>query len=215
MGSIADISCIPSMRTSELSSMNAALRGRRRTLAAMLCMAGGGSYSFAQAPIYKVPVPSGLMVERWRHSGDPEKFFDPRGDDLRHELWCASREGKNGLLVFFRSSNNAYADLMKESVLRNEEVQGYFKARLRTIALDRGSHHTVINLRGETVSEARFAAETGVSRSPAFAFFDLQGKLRYLHQRAILDASQMINFARCMADGIYARAEVERSLRGG
>ena len=195
--------------------MSIALRARRRTLAALLCMAGGSSYSFAQAPIYKIPVPAGLMVERWRHSGDPEKFFDPHGDDLRHELWRASREGKNGLLVFFRGGDNAYADLMKESVLRNDEVQGYFKARLRTIALDRGSPHTVINLRGETVSEARFAAEAGVSRSPAFAFFDLQGKLRYRHQRPILDAAQMINFARCMADGIYARADVEKSLRGG
>ena len=194
--------------------MSATLRGRRRILAAMLCMAGGGSYSFAQAPIYKVPVPAGLMVERWHHSGDPEKFFDPHGDDLRQELWRASREGKNGLLVFFRGGNNAYADLMKESVLRNEEVQGYFKSRLRTIALDRSSPQTVINLRGETVSEARFATEAGVSRSPAFVFFDLQGKLRYRHQHAIFDASQMINFARCMADGIYTRAEVERSLRG-
>lgn len=194
--------------------MSATLRGRRRTLAAMLCMAGG-SYAFAQAPIYKVPVPAGLMVERWHHSGDPEKFFDPHGDDLRQELWRASREGKKGLLVFFRGADNAYADLMKESVLRNEEVQGYFKARLRTIALNRSSPRSVINLRGETVSEARFATEAGVSRSPAFAFFDLQGKLRYLHQRAIFDASEMINFARCMADGIYTRAEVERSLRGG
>ena len=195
--------------------MSSPLRGRRRTLAAMLCMVGYVSHSFAQAPIYKTVVPAGLMVERWRQGGDPEKFFDAHGGDLRHELWLASREGKKGLLVFFRGGDNAYADLMKESVLRNEEVQGYFKARLRTIALDRGSHHTVINLRGEMVSEARFATEAGVSRSPAFAFFDLNGKLRYQHQRAILDAAQMINFARCMADGIYARAEVERSLRGG
>lgn len=119
------------------------------------------------------------------------------------------------MLVFFRGGDNAYAGLMKESVLRNEEVQGYFKARLRTIALNRNSPESVINLRGETVSEARFATDAGVSHSPAFAFFDLQGEPRYQHQRAILDASQMINFARCMADGIYARAEVERSLRGG
>ena len=195
--------------------MITSLRGRRRTLTAMLCLAGGGSHALAQAPIYKVVIPASLMVERWRQDGDPEKFFSAHSGDLRHELWLASREGKNGLLVFFRGGDNAYADLMKESVLRNEEVQGYFKARLRTISLDRGSHQSIINLHGQTVSEAHFAAEAGVSRSPAFAFFDLQGELRYQHQRAILDASEMINFARCMADGIYARAEVERSLRGG
>lgn len=193
--------------------MSNALRGRRRTLAAMLCMAGYGSCALAQAPIYKKPVPSGLVVERWAPTGDAEKFFDPHGGDLRQELWLASREDKKGLLVFFGGDDNTYADVMKQSVLRNDEVQSYFKSRLRTITLDRSSARTLVNLRGETVSESRFAADAGVSRSPAFVFIDLLGKQRYRHQQPIFDAFGMINFARCMADGIYARADVERSLR--
>ena len=195
--------------------MSSTLRGRRRTLAAMFLMAGYGSQSFAQAPIYKTPVPTGLMVERWRHSGDPEQFFAPHSEDMRHELWLASREEKNGLLVFFRGSDNSYADLMRDTVLRNDEVHTYFKARLRTIELDRSSRRPLLNLRGLSVSEAGFAVELGVSRSPAFVFFDLYGERRYVHQRPIFDAGAMINFARCMADGSYAQSDVERSLRGG
>ena len=200
--------------------MSSSRSGRRRTLAAMIFMAGSPTLSFsglsrAQAPMYKTPMPAGLMVERWRHSGDPNKFFDAHGDDLRHELWLASREEKNGLLVFFHSSDNGYADLMKDSVLRNDEVHAYFKARLRTIAIDKSSQRPLINLSGRNMSEAAFAAELGVSRSPAFVFFDLQGERRYVHQKPIFNASAMINFARCMAEGIYAQADVERSLRGG
>jgi len=200
--------------------MSSTLRGRRRTLAAMMIMAGGPSLSFsarslAQAPIYKINVPSGLMVERWRHSGDPEKFFAEHSNDMRHELWLASREEKNGLLVFFQGADNSYADLMRDTVLRNDEVHAYFKARLRTIALDRSSPRTLTNLQGRALSEAGFATELGVSRSPAFVFFDLYGERRYVHQRPIFDAGAMISFARCMADGIYAQNDVERSLRGG
>lgn len=193
---------------------------RRRTLTAMIIMAGCPTLSLtsparAQAPMYKTPMPAGLMVERWRHSSDPDKFFDAHGDDLRHELWLASREEKHGLLVFFHSADNDYADLMKDTVLRNDEVHAYFKARLRTIAIDKSSHRMLIDLQGRTLSEAAFAAELGVSRSPAFVFFDLLGGRRYIHQKPIFDAGAMISFARCMADGIYAQADVERSLRGG
>jgi len=195
--------------------MSAPLRGRRRTLAAMIFMAGYGSHSFAQAPIYKSSTRAGLMVERWRHEGDPEKFFDVPGDDLRYELWLASREQKNGLMIFFRSAENAYAELMRESVLRNEEVHSYFKARLRTIVLERNSDRPLVNTAGKPSTEARIASEAGVTRSPAFVFFDLFGDLRYVHQQPIFDAGAMISFARCMADGIYSRAEVERVLRGG
>ena len=81
--------------------------------------------------------------------------------------------------------------------------------------MDRASQRTLLNLRGLSVSEAAFATELGVSRSPAFVFFDLYGERRYVHQRPIFDAGAMINFARCMADGIYAQSDVERGLRGG
>jgi thioredoxin-related protein len=171
--------------------------------------------ALAQAPMYKTPQPAGLLIERWKQTGNADLFFDFKGDDLRHELWLASREGKNGLLLFFRGSDNSYSDLMKDTVLRNDEVQGYFKARLRTIVLDRGSARPLINLRGESVTEARVAGEFGITRTPAFVFFDLKGDQRYLHPRPIFDAAAMITFARCMADGIYDRSEVERSLRGG
>ena len=199
-------------------------RGLCRLWRVMLVMAGGTTLvlfllgaspaALAQAPIYKTPVPAGLMVERWKQTGNADQFFDFNGDDLRHELWLASREGKNGLLVFFRGSDNSYADLMKESVLRNDEVQGYFKARLRTIVLDRLSPRALINFKGETITEAGFAGALGISRSPAFVFFDLLGAQRYLHTRPIFDAAAMISFARCMADGIYERTDVEKSLRG-
>lgn len=199
------------------SNMTRSLRGRRRTLTAMILMAGYGSPVFSQSapPVYKTNTPAGLMVERWRHESDPDKFFDRHEGDLRHELWRASREQKNGLLVFFQSRENAYADLMRDSVLRNDEVHSYFKARLRTIALDKSSDRTVLNLDGKAVSEAAFATQCGVSRSPAFVFFDLHGEARYVHQRPIFNAASMIGFARCMADGIYARLDVERSLRRG
>ena len=200
-------------------------RGFCRLWRVMLVMAGGTTLflfllgaspaALAQAPMYKTPTPAGLMVERWKQTGNADQFFDFNGDDLRHELWLASREGKNGLLVFFRGSDNSYADLMKDTVLRNDEVQGYFKARLRTIVLDRLSPRALINFKGETITEAGFAGALGIARSPAFAFFDLNGKQRYLHTRPIFDAGAMISFARCMADGIYERTDVEKSLRGG
>ena len=195
-------------------------RGTRRKLCAMILMAGSLSPPFfrtaqAQAPIYKTPMPAGLMVERWRQSGDPDKFFDVHGEDLRHELWLASREEKNGLLVFFRSADNGYAELMRDSVLRNDEVHSYYKARLRTIALDKTSARALTDLQGQNVTEAVFAVSQGVVRAPAFVFFDLHGERRYKHSRPIFDPGSMISFARCMADGIYAQADVERSLRGG
>ena len=59
------------------------------------------------------------------------------------------------------------------------------------------------------------AGAPGIARSPAFVFFDLNGNQRYLHARPIFDAGAMISFARCMADGIYERTDVEKSLRGG
>ena len=65
------------------------------------------------------------------------------------------------------------------------------------------------------MTEAAFAGAQGVVRAPAFVFFDLYGERGYLHQRPIFDPGSTISFARCMADGIYAQADVERSLRGG
>ena len=191
----------------------------------MLVMAGGTTLflfllgaspaALAQAPMYKTPTPAGLMVERWKQTGNADQFFNFNGDDLRHELWLASREGKNGLLVFFRGSDNSYADLMKDTVLRNDEVQGYFKARLRSIVLDRHSTRPLTDFNGNSSTEAHFAGALGIARSPAFVFFDLNGNQRYLHTRPIFDAGAMISFARCMADGIYERTDVEKSLRGG
>lgn len=200
-------------------------RGLCRLWRVMLAMTGGAFLfvflpgaspaAHAQAPMYKTPTPAGLMVERWKQTGNADQFFDFNGDDLRHELWLASREDKKGLLIFFRGSDNSYADLMKDTVLRNDEVQGYYKARLRTIVLDRTSTRPLTDFKGNALTEALFADALGISRTPAFVFFDLQGNQRYLHTRPIFDAAAMISFARCMADGVYQRTDVEKSLRGG
>ncbi|MBT3263918.1 MAG: thioredoxin fold domain-containing protein [Acidiferrobacteraceae bacterium] len=125
----------------------------------------------------------GLVLVAWPAMAgevrDPAvHFFQDSFNDLSEEAEIAQEEGKAGVLVMFETDDCPWCTRMKDTVLNQPQVQDYFRAHFRVIALNTDGDALVTGFDGVEVSETEFALRHNrVRATPTFLFFDPQGKL--------------------------------------
>jgi thioredoxin-related protein len=105
-------------------------------------------------------------------------FFNDSFNDLSEEAEIAQEEGKAGVMVMFETDDCPWCTRMKDTVLNQLQVQDYFRAHFRVIALNTDGDALVTGFDGVEVSETEFALRHNrIRATPTFLFFDRQGKL--------------------------------------
>ena len=108
---------------------------------------------------------------------DPyEHFFEQSLRDLTEELEIAREEGKQGLFLFFEMDECPFCHRMKETVLNQPEVQGYFKQNFHSLAIDIEGDIDIVDFDGSDMTQKEFARKNRVRATPMLAFYDLEGK---------------------------------------
>ena len=141
-------------------------------------------------------------------------FFDQSLGDFQEELQNARDEGKKGILIMFEMDECPFCHRMKERVLKQTEVQDYFKANFLIFPVDIEGDVMITDFQGNSVSQKDFAfKEYRVRATPVFAFFDLQGKLMTRYTGATSDAREFLWLGEFVVDGHYKQTNFSRYKR--
>lgn len=137
---------------------------------------------------------------------DPvEYFFTHSRGDLKAELAAAKQAGKHGLLIMYMRADCAACERMLENVLARTLVQEEYRRNFLALALDARGARPLNDFAGKATSEKAFAGRARIATVPAVAFYDLSGKLLYVHAGEISAPVEMIALERFMLDGEYRR----------
>jgi len=122
-----------------------------------------------------------------------EYFFQESFNDLAEEAEIAREEGKTGVLVMFETDDCPWCERMKDTVLNQASVQDYFRHHFRLIGLNTDGDALVTGFDGVEVSETEFAlAHNRVRATPAFLFFDTEGRLLVRFTGTTRDAEEFL-----------------------
>lgn len=113
------------------------------------------------------PRPIGLHTPDW---------FELSFLDFRDDLERAVERGKMGLAIYFGMDHCPYCEVMINTNLAQPDIRQYFSDNFDVIALDVQGSREVVTVDGEVMSERSFAVERRLNFTPAFTFFDADGK---------------------------------------
>ena len=135
-----------------------------------------------------------------------ERFFELSFGDLRAEAAEAQKSGQRGLVVMYHFEECPYCARMKRAVLSRPEVQAYYRARFRAIAIDTRGAQEATGFDGRALPEKEFARAAGVRATPSFQFYAPDGTLLATHAGAIYDAAEFMLLGEYVASGAYRNA---------
>ena len=136
-------------------------------------------------------------------AGDWERFFELSFGDLRTEAAEAKKAGQHGLLVMYHFEECPYCARMKREVLSRPEVQAYYRARFRAIAIDTRGAQEATGFDGRALPEKEFARAAGVRATPTFQFYAPDGTLLATHAGAIFDPAEFTLLGDYVASGAH------------
>jgi thioredoxin-related protein len=132
-----------------------------------------------------------------------ERFFELSFGDLRVEAAEAKSAGKQGLMVMYHFDDCPYCARMKSDVLSRPEVQGWYRARYRAIAIDTRGSQEVTGFDGRTLRENEYARAIGVRATPSFAFYATDGTLLYTHRGGVAEPAEFILIGEYVSTGAF------------
>ncbi len=135
-----------------------------------------------------------------------EKFFELSFGDLRAEAEEAKKDGKQALLVMFHFEECPYCARMKREVLSRPEVQAYYRAHFRAIAIDTRGSQEVTGFDGRKAPENAYARGAGVRATPTFRFYAADGRLLAEYRGGIAAPAEFILLGEYVASGAYRGA---------
>lgn len=105
-------------------------------------------------------------------------FFHTGFRDLPEELELARKEGKLGLVIMFDAEDCPPCKRMKRDILSQTRVQDYYRKHFRVIRIDFNGDQDVVDPRGKTWTEKRYAGKEGVNirGTPGFLFLGRKGE---------------------------------------
>ena len=139
-------------------------------------------------------------------AGPWDRFFELSFGDLRAEAAEAKKAGQRGLLLMYHFDDCPACARMKREVLSRPEVQAWYKARFRVIAIDTKGSNEATGFDGRALPEKDFARERGMRASPSFQFYAPDGRLLATHAGAIYDPSEFMLLGEYVAGGAYRKA---------
>jgi thioredoxin-related protein len=142
------------------------------------------------------------MKASFAETRDAEKhFFDMKLGDFQSELATAKQEGKTGIMVMFEQEGCPYCLRMKNTILSQSEVQDYYRQHFLLFTIDIRGSIPMQDFSGRETTEKAFSAENEVYGTPAFDFFDLNGKLITRFSGSAKNANEFLLLGRCVAEG--------------
>ena len=148
---------------------------------------------------------------------DPgEHFFDTAFGDFTEELANAREQGKEGILIMFEMDECPFCHRMKSMVLNQAHIQDYYKANFLIFTVDIEGDVEIVDFDGQDTTMKDFAfKQHRVRATPAFQFFDLNGKAikRARYTGATPDAETFLLLGQYVAEGVYKESSFTRYKR--
>lgn len=131
-------------------------------------------------------------------------FFDENFGNLKEELQSAKQEGKAGVFLFFEMEECPFCHKMKTTVFTQPEVADYFHKHFRILSIDINGDVELVNFKGETTTQKKFAFEEyRVRATPVLGFFDLDGNLVTKYTGPTRDAKEFMLLGEYIVSGAY------------
>ena len=130
-------------------------------------------------------------------------FFDQKMGDFQAELATAKKAGKQGVLLMFELDDCPFCHRMKHTILNQSEVQDYYRKHFLIFSVDIKSDNPMVDFKGRETTEKNFSAEQRARATPAFAFYDLDGKLATRFTGPTKDVNEFLLLGRYVAEGAY------------
>ncbi len=142
-------------------------------------------------------------------------LFSADAVDLAAELKSAAREGR-GLAVYFELPDCSGCRDMKRHVFSDARAERDFGRRYRTLRVDLASGAELVDTDGRRRTPQALAERLRIAGTPAFAFFERDGGLRYRHVGALPDPADFVSLGRFVAEAAYdAQPFAEYRRRSG
>lgn len=129
-------------------------------------------------------------------------LFATESNDLVRTLAVANAAGK-GLLVMFETADCGFCAEMRRKVFVDPQVREFYGRYFVAVAVRVDSSAPLRDPRGAVTAPADLARRHGLAGTPAFAFYDSQGKLIARHQGALGGTADFIALGRYVRSGDY------------
>jgi thioredoxin-related protein len=130
-------------------------------------------------------------------------FFQPKLGDLQGDLAAAKQEGKLGILLMFEMDDCPFCQRMKQTVLNQSEVQDYYRQHFIIYAMDTKGDTPMVDFKGKDMTEKAFALDQRARATPAFVFYDLEGRPITRYTGATQTPAEFLLLGRYVVEGHY------------
>ncbi len=131
-------------------------------------------------------------------------FFNETWGDFREELNNASKQGKQGILLFFESKDCPFCRYMETRIFTQPEVQAYFQKHFLIYTIDIEGDVEVKDFKGKAMSQKAFATqEYRVRATPVIAFVDVNGKKIFQHVGKTTGVEEFMQIGDYVVSGAY------------
>ncbi|MDH3379698.1 MAG: thioredoxin family protein [Gammaproteobacteria bacterium] len=131
-------------------------------------------------------------------------FFQDSFGDFQEEAGIAAEQGLFGVMIMFEATDCPWCERMKQHVLNQVAVQDYYRQHFRILTVNIDGDIPLTDFGGNTISEKDFSLKQHrVRATPAFLFFDTNGKLATRYTGASRDAQEFLWLGEFVVDGHY------------
>lgn len=131
-------------------------------------------------------------------------FFQDSFGDLQEEAGIAAEQGLFGVMIMFEATDCPWCERMKQYVLNQAAVQDYYRQHFRVLTVNIDGDIPLTDFGGNIVAEKDFSLEQHrVRATPAFLFFDTNGKLAMKYTGASRDAQEFLWLGEFVVNGHY------------
>lgn len=131
-------------------------------------------------------------------------LFTERATDLQQESRRATRQGKQ-LAVLFEQEGCEACATMRRQAFSDRAAAREFEKSYRTLRVDIGRGDALSTPDGQPTAARAWAERLRIPGTPAIAFFDGGGKLRYRHVGPLANGTELRLLGRYIAAGEYER----------
>lgn len=132
-----------------------------------------------------------------------DHFFSLNTGDLKAEAADARAAGRKALMLFFEQDGCSGCAYMKERVLNRVDVQAFYRPRIVSFSINIFGSVPVTDFSGNTRSEKGYARSVGITGTPTFLFYDLDGNEAVRVVGAVRDPDEFKLLAEFVASGAY------------
>ena len=188
------------MNADKIDSMSPRLSERSGHIGRMIaCFASG----FAMGVLAMCTLLA-VGVAQAAETREPDQhFFNPNTGDFKAELADAKSAGKKAIFFMFEQEGCSGCIYMKRNVLNRTRVQAFYRERFLNFSVDIHGAVPLKDFTGRDATEKSFAQKLGVSGTPTFLFYDLQGAEIIRIVGPVRDVGEFMLLGEFVSSGAY------------